>query len=167
MKNLGDGGLTLYLPTGRRLFVEVQGMAGITTSELARQGGINLESIRFYEKQGLLPKPPRTASGYRIFPPESVRRVRFIKRAQELGFSLKEIKELLSLRLDSDTSCADVRQRAEDKLTDIDQKISDLRRMKQSLARLADACPGRGDTSACPILESLDSSNTGLRSKTE
>ncbi len=141
-------------------------MAGITTSELARQGGINLESIRFYEKRGLLPKPPRTASGYRMFPPESVRRVQFIKRAQELGFSLKEIKELLSLRLDPDTSCADVRRRAEDKLTDIDQKISDLRRMKRSLARLAAACPGRGDTSECPILESLGSPNIVLRSRT-
>ena len=131
-------------------------MTGLTSGELARQGGINLESIRFYEKQGLLPKPPRTASGYRTFPPDAVRRVRFIKRAQELGFSLREIKELLALRVDPDTSCADVRRRAEEKLTDIDQKISDLKRMKQTLAGLAAACPGRGAISDCPILESLD-----------
>ena len=85
---------------------------GIRTSELARQGGINLESIRFYEKQGLLPKPPRSVAGYRMFAPDAVRRVRFIKRAQELGFSLKEIKELLALRLDPDTTCGDVRRRA-------------------------------------------------------
>ena len=131
-------------------------MDGITTSELARRGGINLESIRFYERQGLLPKPPRTASGYRMFPAESIRRVRFIKRAQELGFSLKEIKELLALRLDPDTSCADVRRQADEKLAGIDQKLHDLRRMKQALARLAATCPGRGATSDCPILGSLE-----------
>lgn len=133
-------------------------MNGLSSGVLAKQSGINLESIRFYEKQGLLPKPPRTASGYRTFPPESVRRVRFIKRAQELGFSLKEIKELLSLRFDPHTSCADVRQRAEEKLGDIEQKIRDLKRIKESLTRLAAACPGRGAISGCPILESLDSS---------
>ncbi len=132
-------------------------MTGISTSELAKQGGINLESIRFYEKQGLLPKPPRTASGYRVFSADSVRRVRFIKRAQELGFSLREIKELLALRLDPDTRCVDVRQRAEEKLGDIEQKIRDLQRMKKTLTRLAAACPGRGASSECPILESLDS----------
>ena len=131
-------------------------MATLTTNELARQGGVNLESIRFYERERLLPKPPRTASGYRMFAPDDVRRVRFIKRAQELGFSLREIKELLALRFEPDTSCANVRERAENKLSDIDQKISDLKRMRKALARLAAACPGRGNTSNCPILESLD-----------
>ena len=131
-------------------------MAGLTTSDVAKQGGVNLESIRFYEKQGLLPKPPRTRSGYRVFTDESVRRVRFIKRAQELGFSLKEIKELLALRFDTGTSCGHVRERAEAKLNDIEQKIRDLQRIKKALARLASACPGRGAMSDCPILESLD-----------
>ena len=135
-------------------------MTELSSSELARRGGINLESIRFYEKQGLLPKPPRTRSGYRVFSEESVRRVRFIKRAQELGFSLREIGELLALRFDSDTSCADVRKRAETKLSDIDQKIGDLKRMKKALARLTMACPGRGDLNGCPIIESLDSTNS-------
>ncbi|HEV2292786.1 MAG TPA: MerR family DNA-binding protein [Tepidisphaeraceae bacterium] len=134
-------------------------MNGLRTSELARQGGINLESIRFYEKQGLLPKPPRTASGYRMFTPDAVRRVRFIKRAQELGFSLKEIKELLALLLAPDTTCADVRVRAEEKLRGIEQKIADLRRMTQTLAQLTAACPGRGATGDCPILGSLDQAN--------
>lgn len=132
-------------------------MPGLRSSELARRGGINLESIRFYENQGLLPKPPRTPSGYRIFPPETVRRVQFIKRAQELGFTLKQIRELLALSLDPDTRCGDVRRRAEEKLVDIDQKIKDLRQIKQTLTRLASACPGRGKTSDCPILASLDS----------
>lgn len=134
-------------------------MPRLTTSEVARQGGVNLESIRFYERERLLPKPPRTASGYRIFTPEDVRRVRFIKRAQELGFSLREIKELLALRFEPDTSCADVRQRAETKLSDIDQKISDLKRMRRVLARLTTTCPGRGNLDRCPILESLDAPN--------
>lgn len=134
-------------------------MASLTTGALARQGGVNLESIRFYEREGLLPKPPRTRSGYRVFTEESVRRVRFIKRAQELGFSLREIKELLALRFEPDTTCADVRERAETKLSDIDQKIRDLTRMKKVLARLTRACPGRGTVNQCPILESLDSRN--------
>ena len=130
--------------------------AGLTTGKLAKRGGVNLESIRFYEREGLLPAPPRTASGYRKFPPDSVRRVRFIKRAQDLGFTLREIKELLSLRVDPAGSCADVRRRAEAKLQDIGRKIHDLRRMQGALARLAAACPGRGATGDCPILESLD-----------
>lgn len=134
-------------------------MAGLSTGELAKQGGVNLESIRFYEREGLLVKPPRTAAGYRMFSTGDVRRVRFIKRAQELGFSLREIKELLALRLEAGTSCSDVRQRAEAKLTDIDQKIRDLQRMKKALGRLATACPGRGSIEDCPILETLDSTN--------
>ena len=134
-------------------------MSGLRSSEFARQGGINLESIRYYEKEGLLPKPPRTSGGYRVFSPDAVRRVRFIKRAQELGFSLREIKELLALRLDPDTTCADVRKRAEEKLRDVERKIADLRRMTRTLARLTAACPGRGATGDCPILESLDEPN--------
>lgn len=131
-------------------------MAGLTTGQLAKQGGVNLESIRFYEREGLLPKPPRTAGGYRVFGAGDVRRVQFIKRAQELGFSLREIKELLALRIEPGTSCADMRERAEAKLADIDKKVRDLQRMKKALARLATACPGRGAISDCPILESLD-----------
>ena len=134
-------------------------MSGLTTGELAKRGGVNLESIRFYEREKLLPKPPRTASGYRVFNEDAVRRVQFIKRAQELGFSLREIKELLALRIEPGTSCADMRQKAEAKLTDIDQKIRDLQRMKRALGRLATACPGRGAISDCPILETLDASN--------
>jgi len=134
-------------------------MDRLLMGEVARQGGVNLETIRYYERQGLLPKPLRTASGYRMFTADDVRRVRFIKRAQELGFSLREIKELLALRFEPDSSCADVRKRAETKLSDIDQKISDLKRMRKTLARLATACPGRGNLNGCPILESLDATN--------
>ena len=131
-------------------------MDGLKTGDVAKKGGVNLETIRYYERRGLLPRPPRTPAGYRTFGTDAVRRLRFIKRAQELGFSLKEVKELLALRVDARTSCADVRKRAEAKIADIDQKLRALRAMKRALVRLTAACVGRGPVSACPILESLD-----------
>ena len=85
-------------------------MDQLTTSEVAKRGGVNLETIRYYERRGLLPKPPRTVSGYRIFAPEALRRLRFVKRAQAIGFSLQEIKTLLSLRAAPKGRCAEVRQ---------------------------------------------------------
>jgi len=127
----------------------------ISTSELAKRGGVNLETIRYYERVGLLPKPPRSAAGYRQFSAESVRRVRFIKRAQELGFSLKEIKELLALRIALGSTRADVRKRAESKIIDIEEKVQHLRAMKKALVRLTESCCGSGPASDCPILESL------------
>jgi MerR family mercuric resistance operon transcriptional regulator len=130
-------------------------MEQFTIGEVAKQGGVNLETIRYYERQGLLPKPPRSPSGYRLFPLDSVRRVRFIKRAQELGFSLKEIKELLALRVRPGTTSADVRKRAEAKITDIEEKLQTLRAMKKALTQLTAACCGEGSISECPILESL------------
>lgn len=88
----------------------------LTISRLAQLGGVNLETIRYYERQGLLPAPPRTAAGYRVFPPEAARRLRFIKRAQELGFSLNEIGELLALRIKPGAKQTDMRKRAETKI---------------------------------------------------
>src|SRR5713101_7415586 len=131
-------------------------MDGLSTGEIAKQGGVNLETIRYYERRGLLPKPPRTPSGYRAFSSEAVRRVRFIKRAQGLGFSLKEIKALLALRVDPRSSCGDVRRRAEAKNEEIEGKVRMLLAMKRSLVRLTAACAGRGRVSQCPILESFD-----------
>lgn len=131
-------------------------MEALTISRLAHQSGVNLETVRYYERQGLLPKPPRTASGYRMFPSEAVRRLRFIKRAQQLGFSLNEIRELLSLRMRPGTKRADIRARAEAKIADIEEKIRALDAMKKTLRRLADRCDGCGPLADCPILESLD-----------
>ncbi len=128
----------------------------MSIGELAKHSEVNLETIRFYEREGLLPKPPRTASGYRVFPVEAVRRVRFIKQAKELGFSLKEINELLTLRIDPDSTGADVRKRAEAKIADIDEKMKTLRSMKKALTELTAACRGKGSISECPILESLN-----------
>jgi MerR family mercuric resistance operon transcriptional regulator len=101
--------------------------------ELAKQSRVNLETIRYYKRQKLLPEPPRLQSGYRSFPAESVQRVRFIKQAQELGFSLKEIKELLSLYNEDITSGADVRKRVEAKIADVDEKMKALRAIKKEL----------------------------------
>jgi MerR family transcriptional regulator, copper efflux regulator len=131
-------------------------MAHLKIGELAEQGQVNLQTIRYYEREGLLPKPPRLASGYRVFSPDAVRRVRFIKRAQELGFSLKEIKELLLIRIDPEQDCSGVRKLARAKVADIEQKIRTLQSMRKVLGKLATACPGRGPLSECPILESFE-----------
>lgn len=131
-------------------------MHAMTIGQVARQAGVGVETVRFYERKGLLDGPPRTASGYRQYSQEVVRRIRFIKLAKELGFSLKEVAELLSLRVDPETTCAEVKAQAEDKIADIDAKIRDLSRMKDALVTLAAACSGRGPTSACPILGALE-----------
>ena len=127
----------------------------LRSGELAKAAGVNLETIRFYERQSLLPKPPRTTAGYRLFPADAVQRVRFIRRAQTLGFSLKEIRELLALSSTRSTSCKTVRERAEKKMRDIQEKISALEAMNRALRKLADSCTGRGPLARCPILECL------------
>src|SRR5579872_5504417 len=101
-------------------------MDGLTTAKLAREGGVNVETIRHYERHGLLPKVPRTASGYRQFSEDHAIRLRFIRRAQELGFTLNEIKDLLAIRVKPGSGCADVRQRAEAKIASVDEKIRHL-----------------------------------------
>ena len=128
----------------------------LTIGQLAREAEINLETVRYYERRGLLPKPPRTASGYRVFPAEATQRLRFIRRAQELGFSLTEIRELLALRISPRTSSAEIRKRAEAKITDIESKIKSLESMRKSLRKLTKSCAGCGPISECPILGSLD-----------
>ena len=130
----------------------------LTISRLARLGGVNLETVRYYEREGLIPKPPRTRAGYRIFPQDAVRRLRFIKRAQELGFSLTEIRELLSLRPSRDR--AKVRAHAQAKIANIEQKIQTLHAMKNVLGSLIDRCDHCGPMTDCPILESLDHEET-------
>lgn len=131
-------------------------MKSLTIGRLAREGGVNLETVRYYERRGLLPRPPRSASGYRLFPEEAARRLRFIRRAQELGFSLGEIRELLSLRVSRRTTSADIRARAESKIADIEAKVKSLESMKKTLRKLTKVCDGCVPVSKCPILESLD-----------
>ena len=131
-------------------------MTQYTIGEAAQAAGVNIETLRYYERRGLVPDPPRRASGYRQYPAETVDRVRFIKRAQELGFSLKEIKELLSIRIDPESDCSGIQKLAKAKLADIEQKIRTLQGMKNVLGKLATACPGSGPLSECPILESFE-----------
>ncbi len=138
-------------------------MENLTIGQLARRAQVNIETVRYYERRGLMPEPPRRESGYRQYSQTDITRIQFIKRARELGFSLKEILELLSLRVDPHTTCGDVKGRAEVKIAGIEQKIKDLRRMRMALATLVAACKGEGPSSACPILETLNSENTYSR----
>ena len=129
----------------------------LTIGEVAKRSGIGIETVRFYERKGLIAEPPRTDSGYRQYPEEAVGRIRFIRRAKELGFALKEISELFSLRVNPDTTCVDVRKQTEFKISDVEEKIRALRRIKTALKKLAASCVGTGPASECPILEALDS----------
>jgi len=130
-------------------------MEAIGTAEAAKRGGVGIETIRYYERHGLMPRAPRTHSGYRIFTEDAVTRLRFIRHAQELGFSLKEIKELLSLRIRPGSSCADVRRRAEAKTAEVEEKIRHLEAMRDALRQLARACSGQGPVSSCTIIQAL------------
>lgn len=128
----------------------------LKTGEVAALAGVNLQTLRYYERRGLLKKPERRASGYREYPLDAVQLIRFIKRAQGLGFSLTEIEDLLRLRSDQKASCSEVRAAAQTKIEDIDQKIRALRAMKHALGVLVSSCTGDGSARACPILEALD-----------
>lgn len=128
---------------------------GLSIGQVAKQAGVGVETIRFYERRGLIEEPPRGASGYRRYSPEVVSRIQFIKRGKELGFSLREIQDLLTLRVDERTGSTEVRSRAEAKLAEIDAKISDLRRMRKALTTLTAQCRGRGPVGECPILEAM------------
>lgn len=131
-------------------------MNSLKTGELAKQAGVNVETLRFYEREGLLAEPPRRASGYREYPPDTVQRIRFIQRAKELGFTLREIKGLLELRVDPDTTCAEVREHAAEKIADVKQKISDLKTIELALNKLMNTCRGSGPIDDCPILKHLE-----------
>lgn len=131
-------------------------MKSLTIGQVADGAGVGVETIRFYERRGLIPEPPRSASGYRQFPEKTVPRIRFIKRAQRLGFTLKEIKELLFLRASPESDCADIRKRARAKISDIEEKLEDLWRMKDALEKLTAACEGEGPVTECPILDALE-----------
>lgn len=136
-------------------------MEALTIGRVAKEAGVGVETIRFYEREGLIAQPERRPSGYRQYPPEAVRRVRFIRHAKELGFTLKEIQELLALRVDPRSTCADVRGRARAKIENIEERIASLEQMKAALDRLARRCRGRGPTTECPILDELDREEDG------
>lgn len=132
---------------------------GLTIGQVAKGAGVGVETVRFYEREGLIDKPARRPSGYRQYELEVVRRIHFIQHAKELGFSLKEVSELLSLRVAPDGTCAAVRDHALSKIHDIDAKIAALGGMRRALVRLSETCGGPGPASECPILEALDQEN--------
>ncbi|HVS30683.1 MAG TPA: heavy metal-responsive transcriptional regulator [Thermoanaerobaculia bacterium] len=124
--------------------------------EVAEEAGVGVETIRFYERKGLIERPHRPMSGFRQYEADMPRRIRFIRQAQELGFSLREIRELLELRVDPNVSCADVRARAIAKIAEVDEKLGRLSRMRATLGEITRSCAGEGPTSGCAILVALD-----------
>lgn len=132
-------------------------MEELSIGEIASATGMRVEAIRYYERRGLIPPARRRESGYRAFPASTVPRIRFIQRAKELGFSLDEIADLLSLRVDPAATCREVKERTQDKIRDVRTKIASLRRIESALGRLAEQCQGdAGPTSECPILDTLE-----------
>lgn len=130
-------------------------LAGLTISKVAKQANINLETVRYYEKRGLIPEPPRRESGYRIYSEEYVDRIKFIKRAQELGFTLDEIKQLLKIS-EGGHDAQTVKDFTSEKIAEITCMINDLLRIKSTLKKLSDDCPGSGAPSnKCPIIQAL------------
>lgn len=135
-------------------------MTPLTIGQVARRSGVAVETIRFYEKQRLIEKPPRSASGYRQYPEEVVGRIQFVQRAKELGFSLKEIEELLALRYDPVANAGEVRARAESKIADIAEKIRDLDKIRSTLVSLTRACVRGDGGTECAILSALSEADT-------
>jgi DNA-binding transcriptional MerR regulator len=117
---------------------------------------VSVDTIRFYEHKGLISPPKRTAAGYRQFGSEAIRRIHFIKRAQDCGFTLDEIKGLLSLRNSDDAGCADVKHKLQKKMSEVRGRIGELKHFLQALEALDEVCGGAGPISECPVLEALD-----------
>ena len=132
----------------------------LTIGELAAAAGVGRETVRFYERRGLIDEPPRSPAGYRRYSRDTVQRLRFIRHAQALGFTLAEITVLLDLRVDEVSACGTVEVRAREKLEQVETKIADLRRIGGALQRLVAKCQAREPTSDCPILEELEERNS-------
>ena len=131
-------------------------MTMLSIGQVAKQAEVSVETIRFYERKGLLEEPPRKASGYRQYSNDSIRQLAFIRQAKQLGFSLMQIAELLSLQIDPTKDCGDIRGLTKDKLHEIEGKIKSLRKIKQALQSLINQCPSEGPSEECPILDALD-----------
>ncbi len=136
-------------------------MDSLTIGQVAEESGVGVETVRFYQRKGLIEEPPCQGTQRRRYPAETVARIRFIRGAQNLGFSLKEIEELMQLRIAPGASKADVRARAEEKTREIEEKMRDLQRMRDTLMKLIGACEGMGSLEDCPILEAFDQGTGG------
>lgn len=136
-------------------------MTNLTRGQLARLCGVGPETIRFYERRGLIPEAPRSSAGYRRFDEQAADRLVFIRRAKSLGFTLPEIGELLELHHDSGADRARVKSLTESKLREIEAKIDDLTRMRSVLSDLSKRCSGRGLVAGCPIIGALADTDDG------
>lgn len=131
-------------------------VTSLKSGEVARRAGVNVETLRFYEREGILPVPPRRESGCRSYPPETVGLIRFVKRAQALGLCLRDVRELLGLRATPRASSARVRRLFEARLAELDREIRELQALSEALNELLGRCDGRGTVASCPIIEKLD-----------
>jgi len=155
-----------FIGTGRVLLYRARNpqengasMENLKIGQVAARAGLITQTIRYYEKQGLLPKPARMSNGYRGYAPDVVDRLHFIRRAKSFGFSLKEIRDLLGILDDANAGAGDIKQRAQRKLAQIEAEIADLQRNHTALSRLTDACSGRGYKESCPIFNALMDTN--------
>ncbi|MBS0513938.1 MAG: heavy metal-responsive transcriptional regulator [Proteobacteria bacterium] len=130
-------------------------METFTIGQVAKRAAVGIDTVRYYERHHLLPEAPRRSSGYREYDRNDVRRLRFIRRAKDLGFTLAEIGELLALLTDRESGVRGVKARAQSRLADVEQRIRELRKVQRGLQRLIDACPGHGVPERCPILLAL------------
>jgi len=130
-------------------------MPAMTIGRLAEQAGVNIDTIRYYERNGLLPAPQRRASGYREYALADIERLRFIRRSKALGFTLAEIGELLSLTVERSTDMRGIKRKADQRLEQVEFKIRELQRVRRGLKVLIAACPGHGELDACPIMAAL------------
>ncbi|MCW6003589.1 MerR family DNA-binding protein [Micromonospora sp. CPCC 205371] len=132
------------------------------TGQVADLAGVNIQTLRYYERRGLLPTPSRRASGYRVYGPDAVRTVRFVKRAQQLGFSLAEVESLLELAQGGPSSCEGARRLAVDKISDLDQRITHLHAMRDSLQHLVATCERPRRQRECPLLDTIQDADRGV-----
>jgi len=142
-------------------------MRTMSIGQLAKAAGVNVQTVRYYERRGLLPEPPRTESGYREYPPSDVARIGFIRRAQGLGFSLREIGDLLSLRVVPGVHPDQVRRRVSEKIEDVELKIEELERIRGALTQMANACRTHGPLGDCPFLTALETQSEGAAQHAE
>ncbi|WP_397570323.1 heavy metal-responsive transcriptional regulator [Schlesneria sp. T3-172] len=127
-------------------------MKAMKIGEIARLSDTGIDTIRFYERQGLLQEPERRPSGYRLYYERTVERLKYIRRAKDLGFTLAQIRELLDLSFVNPSCCEQIRQRAEAKVCDIEEKIQSLQQMKRSLSKIVKRCRGNGTSHDCPLV---------------
>jgi MerR family copper efflux transcriptional regulator len=142
--------------------IELEEARTLTIGELAGTVGVNVQTVRYYERRGLLPKPKRRASGYREYVAGDVARLEFIRRAQALGFTLSEIEQLLALRVDPRTTPEDVHRAVEEKIDAVEAKIEDLTRISGALREMAAACHAHGPLGDCPFLEALETQDANV-----